>query len=199
MTAIEFVAALSGFICVYLTVKENLWCWPVGLLQVFLYIFIFYDARLYSDVILQIIYVFLQFYGWYYWLHGGCNNQEAMVTILSRAWLTAAIIIVASGTGMLGYLMASRTDASFPYADAFITACSLTAQWLLSRRKLESWYLWIAVDIVAIYVYAAKNLHLTAVLYALFLIMAFAGVSRWKQSLQKQSGVSSIVLSGAPA
>ncbi len=199
MTTLELVAAISGFACVYLTVKENIWCWPVGLLQVFLYIFIFYEARLYSDVILQIIFVILQFYGWYYWLHGGSCRQEAPVTLLSRAWLIAAIFVATSGTGMLGYLMASRTDASFPYADAFITACSLTAQWLLSRRKLESWYFWIAVDLVAIYVYAAKNLHLTAVLYVFFLIMAFAGAYRWKQSLSKHNAASDIVLSGVVA
>ncbi len=184
MTQIELIAVISGFLCVYLTIKENIWCWPTGLLQVFLYIFVFYDARLYSDVLLHIIYVFMNIYGWYFWLHGGNKRQEARVSQLSPEWLTGSLIISAVATMLLGYLMASRTDASFPYGDAFTTAFSLTAQWLMSRKKLESWYFWVAVDLVAIGIYAAKALHLTAGLYTAFLFMAIVGFFKWKKSLQ---------------
>lgn len=182
MTTIEVTAVIFGFLCVFLTIKENIWCWPTGLIQVFLYIFIFYDAKLYSDVILHIIYVALQFYGWYFWLHGGQERKEASVSELSRSWLTLSLAISVLATLLLGYLMANRTDASFPYPDAFTTVFSLTAQWLLSRKKVESWYFWIAVDCVAIGVYYAKGLHLTSGLYTLFLGMAIAGLFRWKQS-----------------
>lgn len=182
MTPIEITAVIFGFLCVYLTIRESIWCWPAGLIQVFLYIFIFYDARLYSDVILQIIFVALQFYGWYFWLHGGKMRTEVAVSRLSRPSLIGWVIIALLGTALLGYFMATKTDASFPYADAFIAAFSLTAQWLLSYKKLETWYFWIAVDCVAIGVYFAKDLHLTAVLYVLFLVMAIAGLASWKRS-----------------
>lgn len=187
MSTIEIVAVIFGFLCVFLTIRESIWCWPTGLVQVFLYIFIFYDAKLYSDFLLHIIYVAMQFYGWYFWLHGGNKSQEAKVTKLSPAWLSGSILISALSTGALGYVMATATDASFPYADAFTTIFSLAAQWLMSRKKLESWYFWIAVDCVAINIYYAKALHLTAGLYTAFLIMAFIGLASWKRSMEALS------------
>ena len=182
MTPIEITAVIFGFLCVYFTIKENIWCWPTGLVQVFLYIFIFFEAKLYSDVILHIIYVGMQFYGWYFWLHGGKMRKEAVVSQLPRTQLVGSLIVSVAATVLLGYFMASRTDASLPYADAFTTVFSLVAQWLLSRKILESWYFWIAVDCVAIGVYYAKDLHLTAGLYTAFLFMAIAGLLRWKRS-----------------
>ena len=109
------------------------------------------------------------------------------MTELSAFWLVSTLSLTFAATGMLGYFMASQTDASFPYGDAFTTCFSLTAQWLLSRKKLESWHFWIAADIVAIYIYASKSLHLTAGLYCAFLIMAIAGLLRWKKSLVENS------------
>lgn len=183
MTPIEIIAVIAGFLCVYFTIKENILCWPTGLLQVSLYIFIFYDAKLYSDVILHIIYVAMNVYGWYYWLHGGNMRKEARVKEISRAWLTGSVIGSVLATVLLGWLMATRTDASFPYPDAFTTIFSLVAQWLMSLKRLESWYFWIAVDVVAIGVYYAKGLYLTTGLYSLFLIMAVVGLLKWRRSL----------------
>ncbi|NLF96897.1 MAG: nicotinamide mononucleotide transporter, partial [Candidatus Riflebacteria bacterium] len=91
MSPIEVVAVIAGFLCVYFTIKENIWCWPTGLLQVSLYIFVFYQAKLYSDVILHIIYVAMNIYGWYYWLHGGNLRKEARITRLSAAWLSTCL------------------------------------------------------------------------------------------------------------
>lgn len=183
MTPIEIIAVISGFLCVYFTIKENILCWPTGLLQVSLYIFIFYDAKLYSDVILHIIYVAMNIYGWYYWLHGGKMRKEARVKEISRAWLTGSVIGSVLATVLLGWFMATRTDASFPYPDAFTTIFSLVAQWLMSLKRLESWYFWIAVDVVAVGVYYAKGLYLTTGLYSLFLIMAVIGLLKWRRSL----------------
>ena len=185
MTPIEIVAVIFGFLCVYFTIKENIWCWPTGLVQVFLYIFIFYKAKLYSDTILHVIYVFMQFYGWYYWLHGGKEHKEALVTKLTQAWIVATLAIASFGTIGWGYFMASKTDAAMPYGDAFTTVASLVAQWLMSRKKLESWYYWIAVDIIAIGIYYAKGLYLTSGLYVCFLFMATAGLIRWKKSFSE--------------
>jgi len=187
MSPIEVVAVIAGFLCVYFTIKENIWCWPSGLLQVTLYIFVFYQAKLYSDVILHVIYVAMNIYGWYYWLHGGKLRKEARITKLLPAWLVFCLIGSVAATMLLGWFMASRTDAALPYADAFTTVFSLTAQWLLSRKKLENWYFWIAVDVVAIGVYFAKDLYLTGVLYIAFLVMATAGLLRWRNSFKALS------------
>ena len=183
MSSIEIVAVVFGFLCVWFTIRENIWCWPTGLIQVTLYIFIFFEAKLYSDVILHVIYIFMNIYGWYFWLHGGRDRQEAVITRMTNAWLATTALMTLAAMLALGYFMASRTDASFPYGDAFTTAFSLSAQWLMSRKKLESWHFWIAVDCVAIYIYAVKGLHLTAGLYTAFLFMAIAGLLRWQKAL----------------
>ncbi len=182
MTIIELIAAVSGLICVWLTIRQNIWCWPVGLLQVALYIGVFYDARLYSDLILHVIYVIMQGYGWYHWLHGGRDNSPLKVTVLSwpatvRWWLLALVL-----AAVWGHVMASYTDAAAPYPDAFIAVASLIAQWLMARKKLQSWYFWIVVDLVAIAVYLSKDLYITTGLYAVFLALAIFGYFQWKRT-----------------
>ncbi len=184
MTWIEAVAAAFGLVCVWLTVRQNIWCWPTGLIQVALYIGVFYHAKLYSDLILHVIYVIMQVYGWYHWLHGGRERSELPVTVLSMPALLAWILIGLAAAVPWGYSMATYTDAAAPYADSFIVAMSLIAQWLMARKKLESWQFWIAVDIVAIAVYLYKELFITTGLYSVFLVLAVLGYVHWRQSIQ---------------
>jgi nicotinamide mononucleotide transporter len=183
MTWIEATAVIFGLLCVGLTIRQNIWCWPTGLVQVALYIAIFYSVKLYSDLILHVIYVVLQIYGWYHWLHGGKNRSTLPVSSLTyRGWLAWPSVVVV-GTFAWGYLMATYTDASVPYGDAFTTAASLVAQWLMARKRVESWLFWISVDVVAIGIYWYKGLYLTSGLYAAFLVLAIAGLLAWRKSL----------------
>lgn len=187
MTGIEAVAVVFGVACVWLTVRQNIWCWPTGLVQVSLYIFIFYEVKLYSDLILHVIYVFLQLYGWYHWLRGGKQDTPLPVSTLSAHARWVWIAVALAGTAGWGYLMTTFTDASVPYGDAFTTVTSLIAQWLMARKKLESWLFWIAVDVLAIGIYWYKSLLLTSGLYALFLILAILGWLAWQKSLRAVS------------
>ncbi len=189
MIGIETVAVLFGFLCVWLTIRQNIWCWPTGLVQVILYIFIFYQVKLYSDLILHIIYVVMQIYGWYHWLHGGRGRGGLEVTRLDPSGLLIWPVAVITGSFGWGWLMASQTDAALPYADAFTTVASLTAQWLLARKKLECWLLWIAVDLVAIGIYWSKELLLTSGLYAVFLVLATMGFFAWRRSMNLERAV----------
>jgi len=184
MTAIEGIAAACGLLCVWLTVRQNVWCWPVGLIQVVLYVGVFYQARLYSDLILHVVYIVMQVYGWYHWLYGGQARTQLKVTSLSSLGFLAWLLVVAAITGPWGYAMATYTAAAAPYPDAFIAVASLAAQWLMARKKLESWYLWIAVDFVAIAVYLSKSLYITTALYAVFLVPAATGYIQWKGTVQ---------------
>lgn len=183
MSWIELAATGFGLVSVTLTVRQSIWCWPTGLVMVGLYIFVFWGAKLYSDMGLQVVYVFLQIYGWYHWLHGGKGAAEELaVSRISggRAalWATAGIV----GTGGLGYVMSTYTDASVPYPDAATTVLSLIAQWLMAKKVLESWWVWIVVDVLAIGIYAYKGLFPTSVLYAVFLALATAGYLAWRKS-----------------
>ncbi|MBN1586034.1 MAG: nicotinamide mononucleotide transporter [Candidatus Omnitrophica bacterium] len=186
---IEATAVIFGFICVWLTIRQNIWCWPTGLVQVFLYIFIFYHVKLYSDLILHVVYVVLQIYGWHYWLHGGHDRAAVPVALLSKIARTIWCLTVVAGTCGWGYGMATWTDAAVPYGDAFTTVASLAAQWLLARKKLESWILWVCVDVVAIGIYLYKGLYLTSGLYCAFLILAVQGFFAWRKACHNALGI----------
>lgn len=183
MSLIEIVAVVFGVICVVLTVRRNIWCWPTGLVQVVLFIVIFYQAKLYSDLILHVVYVVMQFYGWHQWLHGSETRGVLPVSVLNKPSRVAWPLVVVGGTVGWGFVMAKYTDASVPYGDAFTTVASLVAQWLLAKKKLESWLFWIAVDVIAIGIYFYKELYLTSGLYAVFLVLATIGFFAWRQTL----------------
>ena len=187
MTLIEAIAVVFGLICVWLTVKQNIWCWPTGLIQVLLFIVIFYQAKLYSDMILHVVYVFMQIYGWYFWLHGRAKHSKLPVSRLTVFPFSIWITVCIAGTFVWGWLMKSYTDASVPYPDAFTTVTSLVAQWLMARKKLESWLFWLAVDVVAVGVYFYKQLYLTTGLYAVFLVLATIGFFAWRQTMKKEA------------
>lgn len=189
MTLIEGAAVVFGLACVWLTVRQNIWCWPTGLIQVALYIFIFYQVKLYSDMMLHFVYVGLQIYGWHHWLHGGENRANLPVSALGSRSRMAWPILAIAGTGGWGYLMANFTDAAVPYGDAFTTVLSLIAQWLMAHKRLESWLFWIAVDVVAIGIYWHKSLYLTSGLYAVFLVLATFGWFEWRRTFCNDKGV----------
>ncbi|MDH5508934.1 MAG: nicotinamide riboside transporter PnuC [Nitrospinota bacterium] len=183
MSLIETSAVLFGLACVWLTVRQSIWCWPTGLVMVTLYIFIFFDARLYSDMGLQFVYIFMQIYGWHNWLHGGQKHSELKVTRLSRLGAAAWSVIAMATATALGYTMERYTDADFAFADAVTTTLSLIAQWLMAKKILESWLIWITVDIISVAIYALKGLSLTAGLYMVFLALATIGYFAWRRTL----------------
>jgi nicotinamide mononucleotide transporter len=189
MSAIEIIATVFGLACVGLTIRRSIWCWPTGLVQVILYVWIFYKAKLYSDVGLQVVYIVLQLYGWHHWLRGSSRGDaaggELPISRLSSAGWCAWAIAGAVGSLALGTVMAKYTDAALPYWDAAIVALSLVAQTLLARKVLENWLFWITVDVLAVGVYAAKKLYPTTALYAVFLVMAVSGWLAWRRQFQR--------------
>jgi nicotinamide mononucleotide transporter len=189
MSWLELIAAALGLICVWLTVRRHIACWPTGLAMVLLYIFIFYEAKLYSDMLLQVMYVVLQIYGWYAWLHGGPGQTPLVVSRLPVWQIPVWLVAVIAGTTMLGGTMHRYTDASLPFVDALATVASLVAQWLMGRKVLESWLVWIFVDVISVRLYFAKSLYLTAGLYLIFLGLAVWGWMAWSSAWKKQATV----------
>lgn len=183
---IEWSATILGFLCVALYIRRHVAAWPTGLLQVILYTYVFWQAKLYSDMGLNIIYIFLQLYGWWTWLQHQ-DQQEELVVEWGVPWQYAAWAILAIvGAFGMGWLL-THTDASLPYADSFLASTSLVAQWLLTQRRLFNWSFWMVVDIVAIWVYLQKGLYPTTVLYMCFLVMAAIGQYSWWRRYQQQS------------
>jgi nicotinamide mononucleotide transporter len=186
MTLIELIATLFGLACVWLYIRQSVWSWPTGLVQVCLYAWIFLHARLYSDVLLHLIYIALGIYGWHHWLKGSTNNDKLPIRSLAARQWVLSIVIAITGTLALGTIMARFTNADLPYPDATITVLSLIAQFLIARKVLENWLVWIVVDVLAIAVYAYKGLYITTGLYSVFLVMAATGFLAWRKSYRAQ-------------
>jgi nicotinamide mononucleotide transporter len=185
MTALEIVAFLLGLANVTLVVLRSIWNYVFGLAMVALYAVIFLHARLYSDAVLQVFFFVVQIYGWWNWSRARAQTGEVSVGLMTnRARLTWAIGCLLAAA-LWGYGMHRFTDASFPWADATLAAMSVAAQILQSRRAVESWWLWIVVDIGSIGLYAAKGLWLTMLLYAIFLALAIWGLIDWQRVARK--------------
>lgn len=184
MTTIEeIIAVILGVIAVYLSTRQNVWTYPLGIISVFLYIEIFYDVKLYADMGLQVFFIVLQAYGWYEWLYGGENKTALHVSRMPfRAGAICAAIVVA-GTFGLGYTLHRLTDASLPYIDSLLAVLSMVAQWMLARKYLENWNIWIAVNIGSILMYGYKELYFTTILYGVYLVLAVIGYREWKKEL----------------
>lgn len=178
MVYIEALATCFGILCVWLTLRQNIWCWPTGLVQVSLYIFIFWNAWLYADMALHILYVALSIYGWINWREGHIPLRVSRGRNIFL-WLP----LICAGTLIWGYSLKVLTDASLPYIDSFVVMNSLVAQWLMAKKKIESWIFWITADVTAIALYAYKDLYLTAGLYLVFLGLAIAGYFSWRKEL----------------
>jgi nicotinamide mononucleotide transporter len=183
VSPLEVLGAASGALGVWLTARENVWCWPVGLVNVAVYALVFRDAKLYADMGLQGIYFTLCLYGWWAWLRGGAAHGRLAVSRAPRAVLAACVFLGVAFAAALGFFLHARTDAALPFWDAGTTSFSLAAQFLQTRKWIENWPLWIAVDTVYVGMYIVKRLYLTAGLYALFLVLAGIGLVAWRRSL----------------
>ncbi|MCB1455044.1 MAG: nicotinamide mononucleotide transporter [Nitratireductor sp.] len=181
--AIEIVAAVFGFVNVVLIIRRSMWNYPFGIAMVILYGWIFFEARLYSDALLQIFFLVIQIFGIFWWLKGRDDTGLVMARDLpaQSAGLTALTALLA--TLALGYVMHRWTDAALPYWDASTTVLSVIAQVLMARRYVQSWLVWIAVDVLAIGIYITKDLTPTATLYTIFLCLSVAGYMRWRNAM----------------
>ena len=185
---IEITAAISGFVCIFLLIKGNIWNFAFGFVQVTLYVWVFYQAKLYSDAGLHVVYMALQIYGWWHWSKHLANSTTVSVKSMSYRKLGAYSLGALCSAALLGSIMHTYTDASFAYADAFTTCASLIAFILMTRRYIVNWLFWIVVDVVAIGVYFQKGLYPTLILYGCFLIMAIIGLYSWHKQYKAAAG-----------
>jgi nicotinamide mononucleotide transporter len=193
MQALELLGTVLGLTNLWLTLRQNIWCWPVGIACVLCFAFVFFDARLYSDLGLQVVYVVLQAYGWWAWSHAGKRGNTSTSPILRLSGMQllqwcGGIVLVALG---LGYGMASFTKADMPYLDAFPTAMSMAAQWLQANKVLQSWWLFVLANAIFIGVYLAKGLYITIALYLASSVLAVMGYRAWRASFAAQAKVPS--------
>lgn len=184
MDWLEPTAVVFGIVSVWLSARQHIASWPTALVNVALYFVLFQRVKLYADMGLQVVYFALSLYGWYEWKFGGANRTELPVTRVTRRQVA---LLVPLGVGIayaLGALLFRQTDAALPWLDAAVTTTSLIAQWMMTRKLLENWLVWIAVDVVYVGMFLYKDLTLTAGLYAVFLVLAVLGYRQWRSALR---------------
>lgn len=173
----------TGAICVWLVTKGNIWNWPVGLVNNVVFAILFWRARLFADCGLQVVYFVLGVFGWWSWLHGGSSGSRLVVSRTNRMeWVVLLAVLTAGTWGLREVLIA--VNGAAPFWDAATTVICLCAQYLLCRKRIENWFFWIAADMIYIPLYLSRGLPLTAILYAGFLFLCFAGLHRWRRELQ---------------
>lgn len=182
---IDFTEAcgfVTGAICVWLVTRENIWNWPIGLVNNLFFAFLFWRTRLFADMGLQGVYLILGIWGWWQWLRGGENHSRLEVTRSTRKERIAIVLFLIFGTWGLRELLVALNGAA-PFWDSLTTILCLAAQYLLCQKRFENWWLWIAADIIYVPLYFQKDLPLTAVLYAGFIVLCVIGLFRWKKEL----------------
>ena len=193
----ELIGAASGLLCVWLIIRENIWNWPVGLAYALVSLLVFYKARLYSDLVLHVFYVFMNGYGWYYWLRGAGARSSGGRLVVARLRKRSALLLgVATVIGIvaMGWLFDYYTDADLAYWDSTTTVMSFAAMWMAAHKYIENWIVWLVIDVLATGIYIFKGIWPYAVLYGLYIPMAVWGWMAWLRSLS-----SSMVKDPAPS
>lgn len=186
---IEWIAAALGVINISLLIFRSVWNYPFGIAMVSLYIFVFYEERLYAEAGLQVFFILAQLWGWWLWIKVGGEDNRVPVRWLD--WLSRGVwfMVTAAVSVNLGWAMHELTNAVLPYADAGIAGASVAAQILLAYRRIENWLIWIAIDIASILLYIDRGLYPTAGLYGGFLVLSLIGLKEWVEAERRGRSV----------
>ncbi len=182
--ALETVAVLWGILTVWLTVRQNNWCWPVGSASNALFAVLFFNDKLYADMVLQVVYIFLNAYGWYEWRFGA--KGKTALPVSSTPARQRLLLAAAGGIGIAAVtlFLDRRTDARLPFLDATTTVLSLLAQYMLAKKWIENWWVWITVNVLYIGIYAAVGRNLTSAQQLVFIVLSMMGYLAWRKELR---------------
>lgn len=185
---IEIIATITGLIYLYYSIKGDKRLWVYGLITSLLYVYVCYVAGIYADMGINLYYVVVSIYGWIHWtFYRSEQKKEIPVTRTKPLHFLAIILITAVFYVLIAFILINYTDSSIPYWDAFTTSASITATWMLARKMLEHWIIWVIVDAVSIGLYLYKELYPTTLLFVVYTILAITGFIQWRKqwSIQK--------------
>ncbi len=184
---IEVLGAVTGLIYLYLEIKQNIWLWPLGIVTSAFYIYVFFTSKFYADMGLQVYYLVISIYGWWHWLYGGdpSTKEELLITRTSmKQWINLALVTFVL-FGVMVFVLKNYTDSPVPIGDAFVTSLSITGTWMLARKLIEHWWIWVVVNLVSLVLFIWKGLYPTSVLYFFYFTMAVVGYYQWKKEMLK--------------
>lgn len=184
---IEVLGALLSLGYLYLSIRQNIWLWPVGIMSAVMYVIVFFQAKFYADMGLNGYYFIISIYGWINWSRGS-RKESGALPVVRTGWRKGSVLlfIIVVLFVLLGVLLDRFTDSPIPYWDAFTTAGSIVATWMLARKYLEHWIIWIVVDVVSLGLYIYRGLYPTAVLFFIYSTMAVIGYIQWKRALTSE-------------
>jgi nicotinamide mononucleotide transporter len=179
----EIVAAVITIASIALATRENIWYYPTGLVALAMYTWVYFQARLYAESVLQVICFGLMVYGWYEWLHGGTDREELPVTRTPRwGWIAGTTTGVLLSAATIGVQLAITNNPN-PYVDSSLFAWSLVAQWMTARKWIENWVLWVVINTISVPLYVVRGLWPTVVVYVVLWILAIVGYFQWRRTL----------------
>ncbi len=187
LTPFEVVAAALGIISVFLSTRQNIWSWPTSLLNTSMYAVFFFRQKLYALMAVQGFFFAISLYGWYEWLFGGEAKTELKVSRTPPRLAVLLTVIAVTGTLAIWLLLSHHTEDPSPFIDAMFFAVSLVAQWMMARKYLECWAIWVAINVISVPFFFFQHSYPTMVQYAVFLVLATMGWKHWRASLSASS------------
>lgn len=191
MSTLEAMGLIFGLLCVYFLIKENILTWPCGIIYVLLSFVVFWQSQLYGDFLLHIIFLILNIYGWYTWVNSKGQNDEGLVVtknstkenILQLSITAIGILLFAQLLIHIPSWINGMAPAALPYWDSTTSVLSVTAIWLTTIKKIDNWYYWFVVNILAVGIYYHKELYFYSLLYFIYIFLAVAGYLAWRKSM----------------
>jgi len=182
---IEVFGTVFGLLYILLSIKQNIWCWPLGLVTSAIYVYVFFITKFYADMGLQVYYVFVSVYGWYNWQYGSKSKKQndLKLSFMSLKLFFKLLIATVILFVFISYILVNYTDSTVPYWDAFTTAASFVATWMLARKIIEHWIFWIVIDTISLILYIYKGLYATVILFAVYTILAIIGYFKWRRDI----------------
>ena len=181
---IEGFGFITGAACVALLVRQNIWNWPLGIANNLVFIVLFYRTGLYADVGLQGFYIAISLYGWWTWLHGGQDHGALKVSRVRPAFAALLALVVLGTTALLTWLLRRYTNSTVPVLDSLITALSLAAQFMMTRKWLENWLVWLTANCISVGLLIYKGLYVTSALYLVYQVLCVMGLLQWRRALR---------------
>jgi nicotinamide mononucleotide transporter len=193
MSYIEFFGTIAGGVAIWLSARANVWSWPVGIVNVVLFFFLFYQVQLYPDMFLQVFFLVTNVIGWWRWTHPKKfeedRKRELRISHMERKHFVVVFVAGVVGTLVFGTLAKNlheifpqvfQKPSAFPYLDSFVTVMSIATTFLMINKKIESWIFWILIDVIATYMYFMKDIKFVALEYLAFCLIAAFGLWNWK-------------------
>ena len=178
LSLLEITAAILAIGYLVLAIRQNVLCWLVQLISSFLYIAIFFQASLYMESALYFFYAAIAVYGWFQWTSGGPHRERLQISIWTPTRHGMVLTLILVFTVLFGMIL-RRTDAAFPFLDSFTTIAAVVATFMVANKILENWVYWFVIDSINVYLYQARELHVTSLLFVLYLALIFIGFRRW--------------------